>query len=88
MPKGLRVRVSHGAPHICPGHEMVYIEDLKSSDFGHAGSSPAPGTRCEISSVVEQGPYKAKVGSSTLSSRTKLGRLAEPTSKTVDSTAK
>jgi hypothetical protein len=23
---------------------MVYIEDLKSSDFGHAGSSPAPGT--------------------------------------------
>ena len=27
---------------------------------------------CEISSVVEQGPYKAKVGSSTLSSRTKI----------------
>ena len=33
----------------CPGDEMVYIEDLKSSVCnGHAGSSPAPGTiNCE-----------------------------------------
>ena len=30
-----------------------------------------------VSSVVEQGPYKAKVGSSTLSRCTKLGRMAE-----------
>lgn len=30
-----------------------------------------------VSSVVEQGPYKAKVGSSTLSLRTNIGELAE-----------
>ena len=28
----------------CPGGEMVDTADLKSAVFGHAGSSPAPGT--------------------------------------------
>jgi hypothetical protein len=40
------VRVPGGTPVNCPGGEMVYTEDLKSSVCnGHAGSSPAPGTK-------------------------------------------
>lgn len=36
------------ASSYCPGGGMVYAEDLKSSDFGHVGSTPTPGTRIEL----------------------------------------
>lgn len=41
-----RSRYYNAKKRIYPGDEMVYIEDLKSSVCdGHAGSSPAPGTK-------------------------------------------
>ena len=34
--------------------KLVDARDLKSLDFGHAGSSPAPGTRSKLASEREQ----------------------------------
>lgn len=31
---------------------LVYTSDLKSDDFGHAGSSPAQGTKIKIEDVI------------------------------------
>ena len=86
MSKGVRVRVSPGAPDVASMVELVDTTDLKSVVLGRAGSTPATRTKfwrvgrvVEGSGLLSRPPSDGSIGSNPILSANLKGKYMAKT---------